>query len=83
MDDKKPGADRLSIREAALELRMSKDVVYEMAASGEIDHYRIHGRIFIPRDAIEKFLTANFHPARRSFFHRKSPFRSQANARVS
>ena len=62
------GSDRLTIREAAVELRLCKDVVYEMAAAGEIDHYRIRGKIFIPREAIEKFLKANFYPAKRSFF---------------
>ena len=72
MDASRPESELLSIREAALELRLSKDVLYEMAAAGEIDHYRLRGRIFIPRGAIGKFLQANFHPARRSFFHRKS-----------
>ena len=61
-------SDLLSVREAAVELRLCKDVLYEMAAAGEIDHYRIRGRIFIPREAIEKFLKANFYPAKRSFF---------------
>jgi len=58
----------LSIREAALELRLSKDVLYEMAAVGEIDHYRLRGRIFIPREAIGKYLKASFYPAKRQFF---------------
>jgi len=83
MDASKPENDRLTIREAAAELRISKDVIYSMAAAGEIDHYRIRGRIFIPREAIVKFLKANFYPAHRDFFHRKSAFRTQTNARVS
>jgi excisionase family DNA binding protein len=64
----------LSVREAAKELRLCKDVLYEMAAAGEIDHYRLRGRIFIPREAIEKYLKANFYPAKRAFFksHRSS-----------
>ena len=67
-----PAAGLLTIREAATELRLSKDVLYDMAAAGEIDHYRVRGRIFIPRAAIDKFLQANFHPAKRNYFHRKS-----------
>ena len=67
-------SDLLSIREAAKELRLCKDVLYDLAAGGEIDHYRIRGRIFIPREAIEKYLKANFYPAKRPFFksHRSS-----------
>jgi excisionase family DNA binding protein len=63
---------RLTIREAAAELRLSIDVLYSMAAAGEIDHYRLRGRIFIPREAIDTYLKRNFYPARREFFHRKS-----------
>ncbi|MEN6560897.1 MAG: helix-turn-helix domain-containing protein [Acidobacteriota bacterium] len=76
-------SDRLTIREAAAELRLSRDVVYSMAAAGEIDHYRIRGRIFISREGIAKLLKANFYPAHRSFFHRKSALRTQTSARVS
>jgi len=67
-------SDLLSVREAAKELHLCKDVLYEMAAAGEIDHYRLRNRIFISKEAIEKYLKANFYPAKRSFFrsHRSS-----------
>lgn len=61
--------DLLTVKQVRAILPVSENLLYVMAAAGEIDHYRIRGRIFIPRSAVEKFLREHLCAAKRNHFH--------------
>jgi len=62
--------DLLTVKQVRALLPVSENLLYDLAAAGEIDHYRIRGRIFIPRSAVEKFLREHLCAAKRNYFHR-------------
>ena len=62
--------DLLTVKQVRAILPVSENLLYDLAAAGEIDHYRIRGRIFIPRSAVDKFLREHLCAAKRNYFHR-------------
>lgn len=64
----RPNPTLLTAKEAQEVLRLGRRVIYELAASGELGHYRIRGRLrFAPSD-IEQFLRARHIGGRRNHF---------------
>lgn len=50
------GGDRLSVREAALVLDVSRSTIYRWARAGRVSVNRVGRRIFIQRQALERLL---------------------------
>lgn len=49
----------LSVRDAAVQLGVSRGVMYELVASGEVEHLRVGRRLLISRDALHAFIDTN------------------------
>jgi excisionase family DNA binding protein len=55
------GALLLALKDAATHLGISRSAMYELVNRGEVEHVRVGSRMYIARQALLDFITANSH----------------------
>jgi excisionase family DNA binding protein len=51
----------LSLKDAAVQLGISRTALYQLVNASEIQHVRVGSRMYVSRDALKAFIEANTH----------------------
>jgi len=65
----------LTVKQVRERIPISASNLYRLAESGEIEHYRIGGRLYFTPEGVSRFLRGHFFGAKKNNFHhsRSSP----------
>ena len=59
----------LTVKQTRERVPVSARSLYRLAEAGEIEHYRIGGRLYFTPEGVNRFLRGHFHGAKANNFH--------------